>query len=174
MGVVVPVVRARVGHRVLGPQPLEQGDRLRQPLDADTRRVVADAEALVVTVVPSGADAELEPAVRDDVDGGRLAREEQRIAEVVVEHEGTDAKRRRRRGRGRERRERRQAIADDVIGHDQSAVADGLEPSRERGPVHTGGRHACLHREAEAPKSHGPRLAVTKEIAEPRVYPGPS
>src|SRR5207248_6393834 len=70
---LVPVVRYGAGDLVLGPQALEERHGLGQAIDADRRRVVRDPEAVVVAVVPAGADAQLAAAARDHVDARGLA-----------------------------------------------------------------------------------------------------
>src|SRR5207247_11128267 len=85
-----PVVLARERDLLLGEETLHQRDRLGQARNTDAATVERDAGALVVAVEPARADAELEAAVREDVERRALAREDRRIAEIVVDDERAD------------------------------------------------------------------------------------
>ena len=65
--------------------------------------VEVDARPLVVGGHPPGAEAELEPAVAQHVDGRGLGGEHDRMLVVVAEHERADAQRLGARGRVRDR-----------------------------------------------------------------------
>src|SRR6266581_186844 len=69
---VDPVVLAVERQRAVGPQPFEHGERLGQAVDAHASGVEWKPAALVVDGHPPRADAELEAAVRQQVDGRGL------------------------------------------------------------------------------------------------------
>ena len=69
---------------------LDDLNGLLQALDSGRRRVVGNSRLLVVGNQPAGAEAELEPAVGEEVDGGRLLGEHDRMPVVVVEDKRPD------------------------------------------------------------------------------------
>src|SRR5207248_3134771 len=79
------VVRSFVGHPLLRPETFDQSDGFLHSIDADLRRVIGDTELLLIAPAPARPDAELEPTVREEVEGRRLLREHHRVAVVVVE-----------------------------------------------------------------------------------------
>src|SRR5205085_8512457 len=79
------VIRSLESHLVLGEDALHERHRLGQTGDADPAAVERDAGALVVAVEPSGAEADLDATIRNDVEGREFARENDRVAEIVVE-----------------------------------------------------------------------------------------
>jgi len=85
------VVLALEGERPVGHQPLDDGDALLETVQAHAGRVVGHARAFVVAAHPPGTQAELEPTVGEQVDRGRLLRQHEGMAVVVVEHERADA-----------------------------------------------------------------------------------
>ena len=84
---------------------------------------------VVVGLHPARADAELEPAVAQQVDRRRLLGEDRRVLVVVVEHERADPQRRGVRGRHRDRGQRRELLAE-VVGHEQRRVPEVFELAR--------------------------------------------
>ena len=88
-----PVVLAVERERAVGEEPLEDRDRLREPRDAHAGAVERHAGLLVVGGHPARADAELEPAVGEQVERAGLACEHDRVLVVVAEHERADAQR---------------------------------------------------------------------------------
>src|SRR2546421_7899031 len=66
---------------------LHHRDRLGQPIDPDGAGIVCDARAVVLRLVPAGANSDLEPSVAEPVQRGQLLGEDDRMAEVVVENE---------------------------------------------------------------------------------------
>ena len=123
-------------------------------------RVVGHAGLLVVRGHPPGPDAELEPTVRQQVEGGGLLGQYDRVAVVVAPHQGADPKGFGGVGRGHQRGHRGQLLVE-VVGHRDRAVAAVLDPAGQVDPLGPGGRHFRLHAEAEG-ASHGlePRGAV--------------
>src|SRR2546423_2241500 len=71
------VVRAREGHELARPQRAHHGDLL---LDAPAARTEVGAERLELDGIPSDRNAEPQAAAREDIDGGRLLRDERRLA----------------------------------------------------------------------------------------------
>ena len=82
------------GGAAVAPHGAHDLEALGQAGHAHRRRLHRDARLLVVGRHPAGADAELEAAAGDDVEGGRLLGQDDRVAEVVVEHERADPQRR--------------------------------------------------------------------------------
>ena len=132
--VVDAVVRPLMAHVFFGPKTLDENDRLLHTVDARLRRVVRDAELVVVTRLPAGADAELEPAAAKKVEGRRLPREQNGVAVVVCEDEAADSQGRGRFRRRGERRDQRELVGD-VIGHEQRVVAQRFRTPRDFAPM---------------------------------------
>ena len=120
------VVLAVERERARREQALQDRDRLREARDAHARAVERDARLLVVGGHPARADAELEPAVGEQIERRHLAREHDRMLVVVAEHERTDAQRVGDRGDVRERDRRREIVVDEVVGHEERRVAERL------------------------------------------------
>ena len=92
-----------------------------------------------------------QPAVAQDVERGRLARQQHGVAEVVVEHGRPDAQVLRRCGGGGESRHRREQLGE-VIRYAQHGVAEGLDLARLVRPVGT--RSCGPHVDAEPERLH--------------------
>ena len=88
---------------------------------------------LVVGLHPSGAEAELEAALAQHVEGGRLLGQDDRVPVVVAEDEGAHAQGGGGGGHGGQRRHRGQLVAE-VVGHEQGRVAEVLGPAGLIGP----------------------------------------
>ena len=84
------VVLAREGGRPGRPQGLHDGQALGHAADPDAGRVVGDARLLVVGGHPARPQAELHPALGEQVEGGDLLGQHDRVAVVVAEHQGAD------------------------------------------------------------------------------------
>ena len=128
------VVRARERERpVARQQPLEHRHTLGEALHPHRRCVVGDAGLLVVAAHPPRTHAELEAAVAQQVHGGGLLGQHERMAVVVVEHEGPHpepvggARRRHQGGHGGE-------LVPEVVGHEQGGVAEVLRLAGLFGP----------------------------------------
>ena len=107
---------------------------------------------LVVDGHPPGADAELEPAVGEQVERRGLVGDDDGVAVVVAEHAALPTRSvRRRLGRQRHRGDRCERVVDEVVGHVQRRVAErlglagGLAVRRSPTP------RAAPHPEAELP-----------------------
>ena len=87
------VVLAVERERAVGEEALQHRDRLGEPRDAHAGPIERDARLLVVGRHPARADAELEPAVGQQVERRHLAREHDGMLVVVAEHERSDAQR---------------------------------------------------------------------------------
>ena len=111
--------------------------------------------------MPAGAQPELEAATGEHVDGRGLARGDQRIAEVVVEHERADTQRRDRRDRG-ERGVGGPRLPHHVVRHRERAVAERLDATYARDPILTRPRRdgAELGREADLAIGHAGIVGV--------------
>ena len=93
-----------------------------------------DARLLVVAcVIQPGAEADLEPAAGEHVDGGQLLGQHDRVLVVVVEHERADLQRGGGVGRGHQRRHGRELVAE-VVGHEERGVPEVLGLAGELGP----------------------------------------
>ena len=93
------------------------------------------ARLLVVGGHPARADAELEPAVGEQVERRHLAREHDRMLVVVAEHERADAQRVGDGGDVRERDRRREVVVDEVVGDEERRVAERLGLARLLGQL---------------------------------------
>ncbi len=136
------------------PQRTQDLDALGQPRHPHPGRIHRDAGLLVVRRHPAGTEPELEASAGDDVERGRLLGEHDRVAEVVVEHERTDAKRRRGLRRNGECHHRRPLVVE-VIGHVEGGVAEILGLASQFAPRTGGCRMRRLQGEAEG--GHGGR-----------------
>ena len=123
---VHPVVVAVEGERPVGAQqPLDDLHGLLEPLHPHPGRVIGEAGLLVVGLHPSGAQAHLEAAVAQHIEGGRLLGQDERIPVVVPEDQGAHPQRGGggcRRGQGRRRGE----LVAEVVRHEESRVAQIL------------------------------------------------
>ena len=142
------VVRAGEVHLIFGEQSLHERDRLGQPRDAHAAAVERDAGALVVAIEPARANAELEPPAREHVEHRDLAREDDRVAEVVVDDQRAEAQLRGDRHERRQRGQRGPRTADHVIGHRERVIAERLDPLGAREPLPGRRSAARLCREA--------------------------
>src|SRR5207244_335766 len=79
-----------------GEELLDDGHRLREPLDPRARRIERHAGLLVIRDHPPRADPEVEPAVGEQVERRSLFGQHHRMPVVVVENKRADAQR----GRG--------------------------------------------------------------------------
>jgi hypothetical protein len=82
--------------RAVTPQGAHDLEALLQTPDAHRRGIHGDARLLVVRGQPAGAHPELEAAIGDHVERGRLLGQDDGVAEVVVQDQSADAQR----GRG--------------------------------------------------------------------------
>ena len=128
---------------------LDHGDALVHAGHPHAGRVHRDARLVVVALHPAGADAHLEPAAGQHVDGGQLLGQHDRVLVVVVEHERTHLQLGGGVGGGHQRRDGGQLVAE-VIGHEQGVVAEVLGLAGQLRPVRSGRRGAELDAEAKS------------------------
>ena len=119
------IVVALERHRVAAQQALHDGDGLAQPRHPHAAPIERQPRLVVLRLHVAGAEAELQPPVGEQVHQRRLARQQHRMAEVVVEHERADAQPRGGGGRGDDSRHRREYLGE-VIGHGQRGIAERL------------------------------------------------
>ena len=89
-GVVQLVVLPVEGRRSLVSRPDDDLERLVEAVEPLLQRGQVDAVGVALLLVPAGADPELEPAVRDDVERGGHVRQHRRVAVGVAGHEHAD------------------------------------------------------------------------------------
>ena len=144
------IVPARDAHGLAFQQSLDDDNRLRQSLDARGAGVEGEPHLRVLGLHVAGADAQLEPAVAQHVERRGLARGEQGMAEIVVEHAGPDTQPGRRRGRGGERGKRREQLGQ-VVRDEQNGIAETLDLARFVGPLGRRARRPDVDAEPERP-----------------------
>ena len=122
---------------------------------------IGDAEALVLGGDPAGAEADLHAAVGEQVEGGQLLGQHDRLVEVDVEDAAADAQRGGRRRGGGHRGDRGhvdrpvarglgdRARAEVVVGREQRAVAEVLGAAGGLDPLLAGRGLEGLDGEAE-------------------------
>ena len=126
---------------------------------------------LVVRGHPPGAEAELEAAAGEEVEGGRLLRDHDRVAVVVGQHHRPDVQRAWWRRRPPSARGAGPALVE-VVGHGERRPAEVLDLAGQRGPAAPVGRAPAL--EAEAERVHAARRAGGRRAARPaRCAGGP-
>ncbi|HET6234161.1 MAG TPA: hypothetical protein VFE41_04195 [Acetobacteraceae bacterium] len=86
------IVPTREGDLLAVEQTLDDGDRLGQPLNPGAPAIEAQPGLLIFRLDAAGAQAELEPSVREKVDRRGFTRDQNRMAKVVVQHIGADPK----------------------------------------------------------------------------------
>ena len=123
------IVATGEGERLAREQALDDHDRLGQALDSGASGIEAQPSLVVFGLHVAGAEAELQPAVAQEIQGRRLARDQHGVAEVIVEDHGADAKILRGVGGGDERRDRRQEVGQ-VIRHGQHRVTEAERGGR--------------------------------------------
>ena len=139
-----PRLADRVDHRVepagmrdllAGEQPLDQPDRLLQPVEplAEARPEI-EPECFVLALEPAAADAEDEPAVRKVIERRRQLRGEARVAERVRGDEQAELRRCRERREGGERRPALELGGAPValVGEEVVVEPQAVEPGRLR------------------------------------------
>jgi len=150
LGVVVGdrVVVASEAERSIAEATLEHRDRLDQPLLAGRCRVEWQADRLVLRTVPAGPDGHVEPAFAEDVQAGQILRQDCRMAQVVVQHEGADPQPI---GDGGDDRHggHRSKLRDQVIRDDERIDPDRLRAAGRLGELASGGDAARISKESE-------------------------
>ncbi len=159
---VRPRQAVSVGHRVVAPGErdlLLRPERLhdRQPLDharhPHTRLVVGEARLVVVGLHPPRAEAELDPALSGQVQGGDLLGQHDRMAVVVVEDERSDPQGRRRLRRHRQGHQGPELVAE-VVWDVQARIAERLAASGKVAPRPHRRGHGALDGKAKGTR-HG-------------------
>ena len=140
------VVAAAEAERPVGEQPAQDRDRFGHALDPDAGPIEGQADRLVLGLVPTCADAHVEPAVADDIERGDVLRDHRRVAQVIIEDERADSQSGRGHRDGSEHRDRcelrREMVVDaqvripDRLGvpgmlHERRAVDDVAETRNE-------------------------------------------
>src|SRR5207302_251544 len=128
------VVSAVEAERLAAPGAPNELDGLLQPRDAHAGVVEADSRLGIVAHVPTGADAQLETPVGEEVDRRRVLREHEWMTEVVAGHESADAERRRRLGSRCKSRKRRE-LSSEVIRDKKYVVPSRLRSRRGFTPL---------------------------------------
>ena len=114
------------GEGFVAEEALEDDGRLLEPVDPHRRRVEPDAGVLVLLAQPPGAEADLQPALGQDVEGGEFLGQDRRLAEVLRQHGLGDPQGRRGVGHGLTGDQGSEG-ADEVIGEPERRVAEGLD-----------------------------------------------
>ena len=127
------VVLARERDGLVGEQRLQDLRVLDHPVDAHLGRVHRDAGAVVVELLPTRAEPDLEPTLRQHVDRRELAGEHRGMAVVAVEHERADLQRGGEHRGGGHRRDRPEPLVE-VVGHEERRVPERLELADGVGP----------------------------------------
>ena len=151
------VMGAGVVDPLAGEEPPDDGERLDEPAGPV---VVGEAECLELVAVPSGPDAEHEPAIGDLIERCGLLRQHGRVVERGRGHQGSDRHALRHRGDSGEDRPRLPRTRDAPIGISiQQMVADPhrvepdclggrgdvLELGPPHHPFHLGELHSDTH-----------------------------
>ncbi len=138
-------------HVLAAQQALDDAEGLDHPGDPDAWWVVGDPELSVVVALPAGAQSEVQATAAQPIERGRLARDDQWMAEVVGEHVRPDPQRAGDSRGGRQRRGRGE-LPMEVVGDVQRRETEVLHSSRECGPaicligiVHVDGESEGLH-----------------------------
>ena len=102
------IVSSSKSHLVAAQKPLDHGNCLCQPLDPSASGFEVQSCLIIFGSHVPGTQAELEPAARQEIDCRSLARQQYRVAKVVIEHVRANSEGRRRFGSADECRHRRQ------------------------------------------------------------------
>ena len=169
------VVLAGEGDGAVGEEALHDRDGLTQSIDAHARAIERDAGLLVVGCHPAGADAELEAAAAEQIDGRRLLGEHHRMAVVVAPHERADGEGGGGLGGG-DQCGRDRPLVVEVVGDGERRIAEAFDPLRQLAPAHAvvggageaTGRRAGLDAEAEGlgarqADAHGPQSSSARD-----------
>ena len=132
-GAIEGVVRTPVAHGLTGQEPFHDPHRLHEAVHADPRLVVPESELAVVGDPPPGAHPEGKPPARQEVKAGCLAGQDQRMPEVVGEHERCNPDTPRHRSHGGQPGDRRN-LAPEVVGDHERVVAELLGPLGQSDP----------------------------------------
>ena len=123
--------------------------------DACPGRIVSDARLLVVAGQPAGAQPELDPALGEEVEGGHLLGQDDRVPVVVVEDQGAHPEVGGGLG-GDGESDQRAVLIVEVVGNEQRRVSEVLDLAG-RGPPGRG-RVGPGQLDSEPERWHGPSL----------------
>ena len=156
-------------HLPLREQSADQGERLREPTAALVPR---DADGVELRLDPSEAEAEVEPLVREVLEGGRALAHEHGVPECEDRDARTDRYRLGRPGEGGESGHRREPgvvsirRVQEVLGHPDAGevepfgpLGEPQDPARRQPPAVRRERRRC------DTQAHGSRLAVVIDRA---------
>ena len=103
---------------------------------------------MIVRRAPPRTDADLDPALREDIERRDLFGEHHRIAEVIREHDAANAQTRRGIGRGHQRWYGCELLAH-VVGHEEHVITQILGAARDVAPMSAAAGPASRDPEAE-------------------------
>jgi hypothetical protein len=129
-------VPAGEGERAIGEETAQDRDGLEHALDPDARPVEGEPGGLVFGLVPAGPDPDHQSPLAEQVQRGQILGEDGRVAQVVVEHERTQAEAFRGHRHGRQDRDRRE-LSGQMVVDTEMAVAHRLGEPRalHQGPA---------------------------------------
>ena len=134
-------------------------------------RVVGDARPVVVGSFPARADPDLDAAIGQEIHGGQLFGEHDRVLVVVVPDERTDAQGRGRLGGGHQRGHGGHLVSE-VVGERHRRVPEILDPTGVIGPLLAGEKPRRLDAEAEAVVVCHPGTISPRPLGRPRSAKG--
>ena len=146
-----PVVAALEGDALATEEAPDDEDGLSQALHPDGVVVEGDAGLFVLRAHVTRAQAQLQATLAEQVDGGRLARQHDRVAQVVVEDEGSHSQaggglgHRHQRGQGRQHLHQ-------MVGDQERVVAELLHPPGGGDELGAAGPTGGGDAEAEGPR----------------------
>lgn len=120
------IVPTRESDSFSAEQSLDDRDRFGEPLNASASPIEMQPRLLIFRSNAASAQAELQPPFSQKIDCRGLARDQDRMATIVVEHVGADAKMCGRLGGTDQCRHRRHKVCE-MIGGGQRAVAEILD-----------------------------------------------
>src|SRR5712691_473411 len=143
-----PVMLAGEREAAAGEKTLDDLQAFFHTLDADTWAVVRDSRLLVVQGQPARPKAEIEPAVRKQVERRDLFGQHHRMAVIVVEYQGADSQGGRGVGRRHQCRDRGKLLAE-VVRKVEELITERLHKPRSVPPCLAAGCGVFLHPKPE-------------------------
>ena len=163
----------------VGEAGAQELQRLLETVEANAGAIPRHTHRLVLALQPSGAEAELEAAFGEEVEGGDFLCEHDGLAVVDAEDAGTDVDRARRLDRYGHRGDRREVLHRMVRGRQCGAGADHMVGDRERaepGGLGAAGLLApvlrgvgCIALQPEAERTYHQRTAFVASTSESQV-----
>jgi len=123
---LISVIATAEGDWTFLKQALENRHRLAHPLNASRGGVEGKAGAIVLGLIPAGANTYLEPSIAQLIEGGEFLGKNRGMPKVVVEDKHAETELAGDCGRQSERREGRE-LADQVVGEQYGGVAQALD-----------------------------------------------